>query len=244
MDIGASSVSGLVSWKPARGITPLAQRLRAKRACSGRAGDRSTANRIAKDVRGRGRCRQNAASPANRKALLNPRLRRVEPLLQKINAQHPLNRSAGVRCRAWDKTARSASTAPATAPPAPSPPKKLPAASAWRNAQRAPGRTGRSWVGRQSNVVVGDRAIIGSAASASQMGRFETEWLTWPENLAAFTDLPGRWIDKARAATAEDHRARHGFKREPDLLRAGRRRLQRVFWLHLLSSAVRIQSIR
>jgi hypothetical protein len=28
------------------------------------------------------------------------------------------------------------------------------------------------------------------------MGRFETEWLTRPENLAALTDLPGRWIDK------------------------------------------------
>src|SRR5271168_1423596 len=44
--------------------------------------------------------------------------------------------------------------------------------------------------------VVGDRAITGSAASASQMGRFETEWLTGPENLAALTDLPGQWIDK------------------------------------------------
>jgi hypothetical protein len=43
--------------------------------------------------------------------------------------------------------------------------------------------------------VVGDRAIQGAAASASQMGRFETEWLTRPENLAALTDLPGRWID-------------------------------------------------
>ena len=32
--------------------------------------------------------------------------------------------------------------------------------------------------------VVGDRAIIGSAASASQMGRFETKWLSQPENLA------------------------------------------------------------
>ena len=31
--------------------------------------------------------------------------------------------------------------------------------------------------------VVGDRAIIGSAASASQMGRFETKWLSRPENL-------------------------------------------------------------
>jgi hypothetical protein len=44
--------------------------------------------------------------------------------------------------------------------------------------------------------VVGDRAITGSAASASQMGRFETEWLTRPENLAALADLPGQWIDK------------------------------------------------
>src|SRR3712207_6305952 len=43
--------------------------------------------------------------------------------------------------------------------------------------------------------VVGDRAIQEAAASASQMGRFETEWLTRPENLAALADLPGRWID-------------------------------------------------
>src|ERR1700730_9682446 len=44
--------------------------------------------------------------------------------------------------------------------------------------------------------VVGDRAIAGSAASASQMGRFETKWLRRPENLAALADLPGQWIDK------------------------------------------------
>jgi hypothetical protein len=44
--------------------------------------------------------------------------------------------------------------------------------------------------------VVGDRAITGSAASASQMGRFETKWPSRPENLAALADLPGRWIDK------------------------------------------------
>jgi hypothetical protein len=44
--------------------------------------------------------------------------------------------------------------------------------------------------------VVGDRAITGSAASASQMGRFETKWLSRPENLAALADLPGQRIDK------------------------------------------------
>jgi Transposase DDE domain group 1 len=44
--------------------------------------------------------------------------------------------------------------------------------------------------------VVGDRAISGSAASASQIRRFETKWLSRPENLAALADLPGQWIGK------------------------------------------------
>jgi hypothetical protein len=43
--------------------------------------------------------------------------------------------------------------------------------------------------------VVGGGAPTGQAASASQMGRFETEWLARPENLSALADLPGRWID-------------------------------------------------
>src|SRR3954453_18856137 len=46
--------------------------------------------------------------------------------------------------------------------------------------------------------VVGGRAIAGSSASASQMGRFETKWLSQPENLAALANLPGQWIDKVR----------------------------------------------
>src|SRR5260221_13040133 len=43
--------------------------------------------------------------------------------------------------------------------------------------------------------VVGGGAPMGRAASASQMGRFETEWLGRPENLATLADLPGQWID-------------------------------------------------
>src|SRR5712675_2311902 len=43
--------------------------------------------------------------------------------------------------------------------------------------------------------VVGGKAPMDRAASASQMGRFETEWLAGPENLAALADLPGQWID-------------------------------------------------
>jgi hypothetical protein len=40
--------------------------------------------------------------------------------------------------------------------------------------------------------VVGGRAPMGGAASASQMGRFETNQLARPENRAAPADLPGR----------------------------------------------------
>src|SRR5271165_2960564 len=43
--------------------------------------------------------------------------------------------------------------------------------------------------------VVGGKAPMDRAASASQMGRFETEWLAGRENLAALADLPGQWID-------------------------------------------------
>src|SRR5882762_572723 len=53
--------------------------------------------------------------------------------------------------------------------------------------------------------VVGNRAITGSAASASQMGRFETKWLSRPENLAALADLPGQWTTRC---TSGDRRRR------------------------------------
>jgi len=46
--------------------------------------------------------------------------------------------------------------------------------------------------------VVGGRAKGRSAASTSQMGRFETEVLTQADNLDALMDLPGRWIDTVR----------------------------------------------
>lgn len=44
--------------------------------------------------------------------------------------------------------------------------------------------------------VVGGRAVDAKAASASQMGRFETEVLTAAGNRTALTDLPGQWIDR------------------------------------------------
>ena len=47
--------------------------------------------------------------------------------------------------------------------------------------------------------IVGGRAVHDCAASASQMGRFETEWLTSGENLVALADLSGHWIDRVHA---------------------------------------------
>lgn len=45
--------------------------------------------------------------------------------------------------------------------------------------------------------VVGDRARSSSAASTSQMGRFETEILTQGGNLKTLMQQPGRWTDRA-----------------------------------------------
>ena len=47
--------------------------------------------------------------------------------------------------------------------------------------------------------IVGGRAAMKQAASTSQMGRFETEWLASDENLAALADLSGRWIDRVHS---------------------------------------------
>lgn len=44
--------------------------------------------------------------------------------------------------------------------------------------------------------IIGGKATKRSGSSPSQMGRFETNWLARPENLAALTDLSGHWIDR------------------------------------------------
>jgi hypothetical protein len=43
--------------------------------------------------------------------------------------------------------------------------------------------------------VVGGKAVVGRAASPSQIGRFETQWLATDKNLSALADLSGQWID-------------------------------------------------
>lgn len=44
--------------------------------------------------------------------------------------------------------------------------------------------------------IVGGNAVLKQAASASQMGRSETEFLATDDNLAALADLSGAWIDR------------------------------------------------
>jgi hypothetical protein len=43
--------------------------------------------------------------------------------------------------------------------------------------------------------IVGGNAAHGRAASPSQMGRFETQWLATETNLSGLIDLSGQWID-------------------------------------------------
>jgi hypothetical protein len=82
--------------------------------------------------------------------------------------------------------------------------------------------------------IVGGKAAQGRAASPSQMGRFETQWLAAPAN-----DRP-----RTRPPPAKGHCARHGFEREPNAWRAGDERLERSLRLYLLSPAVRVQPVR
>src|SRR5262247_3873344 len=91
--------------------------------------------------------------------------------------------------------------------------------------------------------IVGGKAAQSSAASPSQMGRFETQWLGAQELRCSCRPV---WpVDRActRPKATPWHRARHGFKREPDPRRAGDERLERPLRLHLLSPAVRVQPV-
>ena len=66
--------------------------------------------------------------------------------------------------------------------------------------------------------IVGGKAVVGRAASPSQIGRFETQWLATDKNLCRLVrpmDRPCAW-----PPTAPRHRVRHGFEREPDPWRA------------------------
>ena len=52
-------------------------------------------------------------------------------------------------------------------------------------------------------AVVDRQGLDRAAASTSQMGRFETEWLTSEANLWALVDLSGAWIDRVYERKAQ-----------------------------------------
>ena len=93
--------------------------------------------------------------------------------------------------------------------------------------------------------VVGGWAVSKAAASASQMGRFETEVLTQEANLSTLTNLSGRWIDRVHA-----RRPVRGIVLDlessvsPTFGDQEGTSLQRPLWLDLLSPAVRVQPVR
>ena len=57
----------------------------------------------------------------------------------------------------------------------------------------------RLWRDPAMRWIVGGRAATKQAASTSQMGRFETEWLANDENFAVLSDLSGHWIDRVHS---------------------------------------------
>src|SRR5919106_1209325 len=53
-------------------------------------------------------------------------------------------------------------------------------------------------------AIVGREGLDRPAASTSQMGRFETEWLATEANLSALTNLSGAWIDRVHRRRPPD----------------------------------------
>ena len=64
--------------------------------------------------------------------------------------------------------------------------------------------TDRLCVAPAMRQIVGGRAKERTAASTSQMARFETEILTLDENLEALMDLPGIWVDRVQQRESID----------------------------------------
>jgi Transposase DDE domain group 1 len=92
-------------------------------------------------------------------------------------------------------------------------------------------------------AVVDRNGLDRRAASTSQMGRFETAWLTSDANLAALAGLSGAWIDQVHprrpqttivldmdSSVSETHGAQEGVVYNGHF--------------HLLPSAVRVQPVR
>jgi Transposase DDE domain group 1 len=92
--------------------------------------------------------------------------------------------------------------------------------------------------------IVGGRAVAKQAASTSQMGRFETEFLAGDENLAVLADLSGQWIDRVHARHPPKAIVLDMDSCVSPTHGSGRCRLQWALCLHLLPPTVRVQPVR
>src|SRR6266403_4973619 len=93
--------------------------------------------------------------------------------------------------------------------------------------------------------IVGGKAALSAAASPESDGAFRDALADGAEEpLGARRSI--RPMDRSGPwpPSAEGRRARHGFERQPDPWRAGVERVERPLRLHLLPSAVRVQSLR
>jgi hypothetical protein len=68
--------------------------------------------------------------------------------------------------------------------------------------------------------IVGGKASQGCAASPSQMGRFETQWLAAGKNLSTLADLLGQWIDRVNVRRAPRDLRQRRFLRLANLYAA------------------------
>ena len=93
--------------------------------------------------------------------------------------------------------------------------------------------------------VVGGKAAKGRAASPSQMGRFETQWLAASANLSALAHLSGDQIHRARRGQSDREIM---LDMDSSVSPTHGEQEQRVwnghFRLYLLPSALRLQAIR
>lgn len=60
------------------------------------------------------------------------------------------------------------------------------------------------------------RGLPRPAASSSEMGRLEAEWLATEANLSALTDFPGVWIDRVHQGWPPDCALRPGNVYSPE----------------------------
>ena len=100
-------------------------------------------------------------------------------------------------------------------------------------------------VGPALRYVVGGRASLSEkqAASASEVGRFETDMLSQRHNLTALMNLSAVDRQGSPAAAAEKFDSRHGQLRERNLRRPRRNGVQRPLRVRLLPPAFSVQPV-